>query len=68
MKRIIVLLVFALSMIGCKEEKCKECITFMYFDALPIVILEKEYCGEELNKVEDRIVSEGNYYEITICP
>lgn len=48
MKKIIVLLVFGLSMIGCERERCKTCTTIMNMPGYEMEVIIEEVCDGHL--------------------
>jgi hypothetical protein len=54
MKKVIIILAIILASISCEKEKCKECSTLFYYADSGAFFVEGTYCGEQLEKTENR--------------
>jgi len=74
MKKIIFVLVFVLSIIGCEKGRtCKTCTTFVYYYNNPIEIHETELCDKQLEfwdghyAVSIGLNGEIENFTVTVC-
>jgi len=70
MKKIIVLLVFALSMIGCEKEHCRICDTIMMSPKTGVIHYQTLDCNKTEKEGINYIVfigSELTYFMVTDC-